>query len=380
MGFKLETSKTVTATKCEVIISSKYLIPAILNTKDLNIKRINECLLLNKKIQNVLFKFKKINLWLNKNELDKIKEIHSLIESKNSAYKSILNNKLDINFKKISPAEKSKVYLLLSKLEKNKSLLSKIKQIYLYQKLEFFGKVESIINSIISGEYIESFFIENHSDLISGDVNTNILKMLIAIKEDIQDQKLFDSLLFSISFNVNESLRDLIVNEFDIPNKLSFVQQRIKSVHYGTRLPFVWSNWIEKFSSTEELKMYLEKGDVYQQISKDPKYLSVLLSYFPKEKNKREVLISSYLKIKDSINPYLKDLSLRLMMNDQFSNELTNRKFKTKKPFFIQKRNFYRQLLQENKAILYSAYNLIKIGDIKRDYLISILAVKSYGL
>lgn len=380
MGFNLEAYKIISTESCKKINSEKFFISIVLSSEQINIKKVNECLLANKKMENKLFEYKKIKLWLSKKEINTISEIHILLKKQKNTYKEILNEKIHIESSKLNSNEKKQVSLFLNKLEPNQSLLSIIYQIYLYQKLQFHGKVESLINSIITKDYVESFFVGDHIDFISDEVNEKIIDMLIEIQENIKDKQLFETLISSISFGVGESLREFIIEEFNIPNKLSYVQTRIKSVYYGTRLPFVWSNWIEKFSSTEELKIYLEKGDIYKRVLSNPKYLATLMSFFPKENKKRKVLVLNYLKIQKSKDLYLKDLSLRLMLNKDFANELINKKIKFKKPTFIQKRNFYKKLLKENKAILYSVYNLLKIGDVKQEYLIYALAVKSYGL
>jgi hypothetical protein len=380
MGFNLESYKNIETDSCDIINSEEFFVTIVLSSEKLEKNKINECLLAKKKIENKLFNYKGYKIWLNQSELAIITKTHQLMKKQADFYQKLLVNELDIKSSKISANLKKQVSLLLSELESEQSLFSIIYQIFLYQKLEFHGKVESLINSIVTKDYIESFFLEYHIDLLSDEVNEKIVDMLIEIKEKIKDKQLFESLISSISYGLNENLRDLVIDEFDIPNKLSYVQEKIKSVHYGTRLPFVWSHWIEKFSSTEELSIYLERGKIYKRVSSDPRYLATLISFFPKDKEKRDILISKYVEIKKSENPYLEDLSLRLILNNDFSNELINRKIKFNKPIFIQKRNFYRKLLKQNKAILYSVYNLLKIGDIKKEYLIYALAVKSYGL
>ena len=357
-----------------------YRIAVLLTNSEYDDNKVKSCLNLEKNNRPNEFLYKKIKFWLTNKELELIQKVHEKIDRQKKFYDFAMNIDLSIDVNSLSSINKNKIYSQLEKLSTNKSVLSKLLQIHIYQKLHFNAKAESIMNSIFEEEFIENFFREEVVLSLEDNVNEKVIELLLKIEKDIPDKELFSSLISYLSYGVGSSLRDLIAGNFNIPNRLSYVQKRIKSVHYGTRLPFVWTPWIEKFSSTEELKTYLNKAGVLKNIQEKPKLLATLMSYFPMDSGARSIIIKAYMDIKETKDPYLSELSVRILTNEKFTNELINRKLKSKKPLVLQKRKVYRELLNNNEAILYPIYNLLKIGDVKREYFIYLLGIKSYGL
>ena len=322
-----------------------------------------------------------VKFGLNKKQKEDFKRVQDSLKEKISILKIIKNKKFIVKSKdgKISVLEKQRVYRLEKKLSQNKSLLANLVKANLYLELQFNGKVETIIRSILSREYIEEFF-DIEPILSLDEVELAVLDILVNLKEKFDDQKLVETLVSYLSYEVSLDFRDKLKDEFDIPNRLSFVQDRIKSYNYALSFPFVWGNWIEKYSSTIELAKYLEKTQLYEKLKNNElNALGMLRSYFPLDKDKRETILKAYNKLALSDKSRLQDLRYRLEENDQFKQFLIKNDI-NKKPIFIEKRKFYKNEILNNSTFNYSLYNLLKLGDLKEDYFIKALAVKAYEI
>lgn len=296
--------------------------------------------------------------------------------------KNLLDNKISIRKKKgkVSSFEKNRLYKLVENLNQKSSVLSKIMVMNIYLEQGFYGKVDSIINSIIKNEYIKDFFDTEGLYIRQKEISKKVLAILLNLKIKFDDKRLVNTLISYLSYGIDQDLRSLILDDFDIPNKLSYVQERIKSVNYAIMYPFVWTPWIEKYSSSIELDSYLDKTNLYTYLNDgELKYLSSLRSSFPKEENKRKTILNAYKAILKTKNPYLYDVKIRIQENERFITYLIKNKMATK-PLFVEMRKFYRSEVKKNRNISYGIYNLIKIGDMREEYFIKSLALKNNGL
>lgn len=319
-----------------------------------------------------------MEFWITKAEREELLNIQKKMKNSEKSlrlYLEILPQKKITNpTSKIKNEIESKIHYFA----KEESLISTIAQILLYKQLGFDAKIESLISSYMNNEQIYYYFKQENFLDLNEKINKKIIQDLLFLMDNYKPKKQLEVFLAHISYNLGKENRDLIVDEFEIPNKLSFVQDRIKSITYGTGEPQTWVPWIEKYSSTEELEVFLERTFIYRKIKNNPSQLSLLRSLYPLESEKRKIIMNGYNELLASNDIYLQDIAYRLFSNIFFLNDF--KKIKKSKPVFLLKRNHFRKLLSQNTAILYSIFNLYELGDFEREYFIKSLAVQSYGL
>ncbi len=73
-------------------------------------------------------------------------------------------------------------------------------------------------------------------------------------------------------------------------------------------------------------------------------------------------------------------LAIEVLENDSWKKYLSSKKDVKVPPIFKLKRNVFTRNVEKNQALLFSIYNLFKLGDFKREHFIKLLALRSYGL
>jgi len=319
-----------------------------------------------------------LKIWLDPKDKKRVDDIIQKLQNEQQYLKAYIHGAYDVNLEWITPAKKNKVYQDLKILEKIETTLSKLIQLEIYFNMNAYGKIESLIESIITKDYHFSFFIQEHNLNYAKELNQKIVKMLNRLYSVSEDKQLIETLVAYLLIKASENLRELILDDFEAPNRLSYVRSRIKSLNYGQKYPFVWIPWIEKFSSYVELEKYLISSKVLGELSKQKiDVFALFQSYVPKDKSIRKALLSRYQKLASSKLFYHQDLKYRVWDNPNFSKLLLKELSGVAKPLFIKKRRFYKNMLDSNKAIMYSTFSLFKLGDIEKDYYIKVLAVKA---
>ena len=154
----------------------------------------------------------------------------------------------------------------------------------------------------------------------------------------------------------------------------------IKSHNYGSQFPFVWTPWIEKYSSTTELDKFLQTIEFEKQLAAGKvHYLGLLRSFFPIEQTRREHILNAYNALEQGQDAKYQDLKFRLIQNEDLQKyRLREKKVATGN--FIEARKFYREQLMKNQGMPYALYQLLVLGDLQEEYFVKMLAFKSYGL
>jgi hypothetical protein len=343
--------------------------------------RISNCLLRdNPELQTV--DYQGISYPLDQENFKRFKETQNALSSQRDIFSIFIKEDYRLRVKNgaITSEERNRIYKINEKLSKSSSLLARLMQISIYMDLNYQGQIEAIIKSIIEKEYttdllLTSGFIKDQKNL-----QKKFKSLLQRVKQNFDDKKLLNVLGAYLALDIEPNLREIIIDELEIPLKQSHVLEIIKSHNYGLQFPFVWTPWIEKFSSTHELEKYLNKLEFEKYLNAGKyHYLGLLRSYFPIEKQKRDAILSAYLSLEKSSNPELQDLKFRLMLND----DLQKYRMKEKKisgTNFLEARKFYRAQMMKNDGIPYALYQLLLLGDVQEEYFVKMLALKTYGL
>ncbi len=247
--------------------------------------------------------------------------------------------------------------------------MSKMISIYIYAALGLNGKVNSLINSILNKDIYLTSIESVYNRSLEGKSLEVLEEILEYLKNKYTSHKKMDTLVAYLSIGASDKFKDVLGEDYDIPNRLSDVRERTKSFNNSQRFPYAWSFWIEKYSSETELLSFLGKGLIYEKLKKNPGLITNFYSSFPKEANKREDLLSAFNKLKKQNTFNSIDQAVRIYSNQKFANYLKNNKSGFGKPLFFIEKKHYLDGLKRGNAPLYSIFNLLRLGIYQDDFL-----------
>jgi hypothetical protein len=315
-----------------------------------------------------------INFPISKADKDKVyafkKDIFSLDGSTFKYYRKFET----IDSSKVSTRERIEIKKIIDKIEKSKSLISKLLQIHFYSSLKLKGKVSSLISSIVKQDYLLFFYDEEFSRTDETKWNEMIISILEHLSERSLNKAEFETLTAYLLINTDEKVRKKISSLFDVPNRLSYVRERTLSFNNAARFPYAWSFWIEKYSSEKELLSYMDRALIYDRLKTEPSLLLNFYSSFPLKKNKREIMFNAFKELSKSTESKDREVILRLLSESKISALLKNKRKVISKPLFQLERSFYRENISKQKAVLYSIYRLLKLGLFQDEFLLYIYA------
>ena len=236
------------------------------------------------------------------------------------------------------------------------------------------GKANSLINSILKQDSYNSRVKLNFNKEFESKYLEVLEKILSHLSSKYPSQQKLETLIAYLSVGASEELQETLGEDYDIPNRLSDVKERTKSFNNSQRFPYAWSFWIEKYSSEVELLSFLDKGLIYEKLQKSPGLITNLYSSFPKDKEKRGVIIKAFEKLKNEKNFYAKDQAIRIYSNEKLVNYLKKEKMSFEKPLFSVKKKHYQRGFDNGDATLYSIFNLIRLGIFKDEFLEALYA------
>lgn len=328
---------------------------------------INKCSIILSKKQ---IEIDKVLYPVSEDDLKLIKKV----SAKNFKQKS-LGLKIFKDLKKYKKIEnKIKLKNMADQLEKSPKLFSKIVLLSIYNSWNLQGKVNSVITSILSAEFSDQFFLEEYSLFENRELSRSTLEILEELKDNYGNSLQFDSLVAYLSIHLDPYLKELLSEEFTIPDRLSYVQEKTQSFNNAKRFPFAWTHWIEKYSSEKELLKFMDQALIYERLGSDPKLLTGFHSSFPKEEDKRLILGVAFKYLRQSSKLILKEKAIRTLENEAFYNYLITKKITPINALFIEKKKIYSENLKNETAILYSIFNLLRLGNFEDNYLIYLYA------
>ena len=240
--------------------------------------------------------------------------------------------------------------------------------------MRLYGKVNSIINHILSESYISRFYNEEYKVYENKKITEHIVLIIKRLKSVYKNTKQIESLISYLLINIDLPSRKIISSEFDVPDRLSYVKEKTESYNNAARYPYAWSFWIEKFSSEKELLKFLDHALIYDELKEHPEILISFYSALPKEASKRKILFEAFSNIKNSTNLKYKENAIRYFSENRISTQLVNESSGFKEPMFKVEKSFYEENLKKEKAILYSIFKLSSLGLFEDDFLLFIYA------
>ena len=240
--------------------------------------------------------------------------------------------------------------------------------------MNLYGKVNSLINQILSESYISRFYNEEYSISENSKVTDITIAIIKKLKKRYKNKKQIESLISYIFINIDLPSRDKISDEFSVPDRLSFVKEKTESYNNAARYPYAWSFWIEKYSSEKELLKFLDHALIYNELKTNPMLVESFYSALPKEDHKRAALFEAFQKLMKSTDKKHQESAIRYFSENRIAAQLINEKIGYKDPIFKVEKNFYENNLKDNKATLYSIFKLTALGLFEDDFLLYIYA------
>lgn len=296
--------------------------------------------------------------------LDKTKELVEILDSKS----------FDLDFgdkKNLSHFAKT-----LSRLEGHEGLIADIARIYIFSGLGNQGKAGEIANKYLNQPLYERFYDMEYVYFQSERLREKIAKMLSASKNRFERNIRFDAVVNKLFIEASEDEKDAMDSEMDLPPTRNKMLSLIKSPTLGAQTPLVWMSWGQKNMSPQNFKKALETVAV----STLPENLLALKYFVPESSEKRAAMAKAFMGLLKSKDPKKETLFLEIIKNEQWRKYLASKDGQNVPPVFKLKREHFAKNLDNNRAILFSTFNLLKMGDYQRDRFLKTLAVRSHGL
>ncbi len=263
---------------------------------------------------------------------------------------------------------------VLKGLENDESIFSLLLKSFFYFKLRNIGKVDEIFEKIYLTD-VGSQFLKTDLIKLNEAQKEKILRRIIEIikflEEDFKPEIKIEMLKIVISRFFEFSEQKQMLQELQLKKSLQELREIIKSPNFSLRFPTVWFPVLYQRSSFNEAIEYLEKSLSFIELDKNlGKFLWLFQIYFPRDEKVRELILNSILNLQKSSDITQKDLYFRLMENETIRNIMLKSKKESKKPIFLEKRIFYRSLIDSGRFINYSLYQLLKLGDEQESYFI----------
>jgi hypothetical protein len=240
---------------------------------------------------------------------------------------------------------------------------------YLYSVIGNSAKSEAIIRKLLNQFYTIKNLHPYHSyGFDMKRLESYLYLILSKMNDDNRSKSLIRVLLrhlssdskFKYPFEIN-SRYELLLTRQNIKDKLS-------SVHYAKLYPALWYPLIEDLMTSSEAIDFLHDSHLIWK-----KYIveNAWLFYYviPKEEKERKKLFRTLEKQFQSKNLVDRDLKLFLLSNDAFKRFYEKYTETKLKPLFVQKRNYYKDLLKNKSGVEYAIYNLLLIGDQNNQYI-----------
>lgn len=335
--------------------------------------RIRDCigkLKLNGK-GNLIIKGIKIPIEISDEEiLKKVKE-HTF-KSKNEWFKFYYNDEIFKNESKIKNPYITFPKILDELKSQNDHFISKLLEAYIYLRMHNRGKASEVIIQMLKLDpHKSSFYNLNLNKKQREKVLDRLDTILDLFSHKIKNTNLFETLvLYTTQYLPTNDARRISLR-YSINYSLNTIRGKVKSPLYGIRLPGLWFPILYRRSNISEAKKYLLTSNIYENLEKNIiDDFWIFEFYFPKNKQKREVIYDSFIHLEKSQTSYRRDLYFRLLENLEFKQYLTRKDKKFKKPIILAKRKLYKDLLSKGIAVQYSLYKLIQLGDFDMNYIL----------
>ena len=198
-----------------------------------------------------------------------------------------------------------------------------------------------------------------------------VFYILKVLDDKLENKKLVKTVAMYLREQASFENKKEFASHVSIDLSLNQIREMTSSPIYGRGIPSLWFPILYKRTNITEAERFLDHTSFYQQLSNDEVHsLWLFENYFPFKKQHRKIIIERYLKLRDSERPYLKDMFFRLQQNDDIKSALISIDKKYRRPLILEKRKFYKSMLQQRDSFPYAIYQLIKLGDLDASYIL----------
>lgn len=193
-----------------------------------------------------------------------------------------------------------------------------------------------------------------------------IKELLSYIKNKIDDQNLLRVFESKISYFKDEELDEYSEYSWSLDNIRSFIKER----HPLTSYMGYWQQAMEARVSRTELFQYFDQTmNAVYLMSFNLADLWLFHHYFPNDEGRRDMIKKEFFKLAKTDNKYLQWRLIELTENSTIKKWLSEVNISYSRPLFLQKRYFFKELLNSGQASEFAIYNLMLLGDRNLDYM-----------
>lgn len=376
MGFELIGRMEEVLDSCDELTSPYYLgafVLADINDEDYYLK-INNCLKKDIKGKSFVLRFGAVQAPLTKKEKVMVEGVWRGLKERD-AYLALINEDL---FKKDFKDKKNLTFFskTIDALSSWDHLASLAGRMYVYAGLKNFGKVDKLAKDFLEAPEVFNYYKIEWPYKEAALKFEIIAKLLATVRERIGISRLYDAFLLKVYQSSSPSERDALEDEMDLPLSASRIKKVIFSPVFGSGSSLAWAEWARDNLSQKEAARAFENVPV----SVLPKNLSVLKFYSPLTQERRDGMARAFGELLKSKDPKKLSLAIEILENDSWKKYLSSKEGVKTPPIFKLKRKVFDDNIENNRAILFSVYQLFKLGDFRREHFIKLLALRSYGL
>ncbi|MEX1099435.1 MAG: hypothetical protein WEB87_03345, partial [Bacteriovoracaceae bacterium] len=336
--------------------------------------KMNECLKKERQTKSWVLRHGAVGFPLSSKEKKFIDQVRKKLADREKLWALIQGDLLETDFTKDSSL--TKLSKVLKSLERWDSAPSTVAKIFIYAHLGNEGRVDSLAKKYLVRNRFQLFYDLEFPYHQAEGVQNRLVSMLKSVSEKLGKNKIFQAFLFKLynesSLSMKKSLNQNIRIAFSEKEIAPFYDSPV----LGGSFPLAWTKWAGENMSQKQLNALFDKIE----ISSTPEHLYIYRYFYPATSEQKLSAANRIVRLANSSNPLHKNLYFEILKNKDWGKHFSSRQNKDLKPFFRDKRDFYKNNAHQNLALLFSIYNLFKLGDFEREYFLKLLAIGSYGL
>ncbi|MBL6990834.1 MAG: hypothetical protein ISR65_13700 [Bacteriovoracaceae bacterium] len=235
-------------------------------------------------------------------------------------------------------------------------------------QIDNFGLAQKHINNLIYSDTEEIIFqIQRHYFKSQEDFKRfyqNLLSATEYIEKKLKNTMLFKLYITHLASLFHHDQLISISQQYAIDWSLNTIRKILKSKNYGLKYPGLWYKILIKKAQIAEVLKFIEDALTPSLISKMHNSLfPIVQDYLTAHTQKRNAIFTRITSLIHSQKNYDNYILLQLLKNNTVKQFVIKKRPALNRTSFQLERQFYRDTMSQGKALEFSLYNLIKLGD-----------------
>ena len=279
-------------------------------------------------------------------------------------------------FKKVLISKNSveSLQALFKQVRGYKNLLARLLEVVIFLKQQNSAKAQKILQEIISRDMVEHIFRSEVHFFNPADEVAMFKQVLLDMATYLENDQNYVNLIYYLASQSDGEFKRNIIEEFAPKLKMKAIRASYNSYTYGRRFPYLWAPLVLELSSQAEYIKVLEQASIYNKIQKTAgSPLLFLRGLDGISRARKEIVLDAFKRLGKRDDIYGKFVYFQLLEDQSFSQFLNSNGTKVLGLLAAKKRAFFKKQLKNQKMILFSAFELMKLGDIQESLLLYII-------